>query len=973
MPILEEKHWMFVGFDEDSCYVYLDKNQISLTSDYLNVTTICIPVKKSRMFILAEETLKHIGKNPDTLEYIESFMRFNIDKNNCTVYEYNFKDKRKQTIFAQTIAVNNLAWKFISSKSIEQKILINAQGLLNKKEKEESTLQKTDEYTRKTDETVFEVVKQPPALSIDIIFNNPFRILGLPVDATEREIEKHANDLKMYIEMGKTPKVKFEIPCFPPCERTSESVEEAKKKIEQSEKKLQQSLFWYSNEGSVNQLALDVLSEGKTEKAIELLENVLSKHTINSYNIESIRPTDDEIDEAIVDNFFIPYLADYYEIDQILSDIFNRRRLLDTLKIYAADMREEIFLGSDDIYYVTPDETIGVDDNEEEMELNVEIEKYSVDAIIKNMSEKNLALPAKDFSHAKNLMVLYLGMAFNDNKLNFEYFNKALYLAGRILHSSKALSQYVTLVIGPYHKHNNDAMIAKYFIGELLKCIQPLLDNNISDEALKVIVKSFGLFPDELNKDVIRKLVNKPIQAIKKRVEETAEKRGKNPLEANKYGKELYTNTYDKLLILKDILSTNNLQYQKISYEVADELESCFIDFFTKNKGTENNIDPGDDALRLAKWADSIAIDTRIKDRINTWMPVLEEWVKDKPVRERIKKAEPHIDYIVKQLNGLPDPDKVSSNELIVADRFFENCTKSLNSLKSVLAVDSRSMPSITILEQFENNENKWPENEDGDFIKKIEGGKYILTNENEKSSYWTWGLRHHNFSNFPAFTLECSITKIKGTDNSGFGIVWSYQKKGEDQNYFTFCVTGDGRSFLREYDQRWVGGFPWTALEYVVQGDETNVLTVRRNTNSIDLYINDKPIVVGEKISLQNMTGTGIGFYVESNISIGVNYLYFCNANVPDFRTIFDYNYYMSLSSAVVSRTLDFCIAYANRTHDMEKPIMLMNKIQQIDMAPELRKRFDNNENILKSNLRIKEANTPPLVKLFKKVSKWI
>ena len=105
MPILEEKHWMFVGFDEDSCYMYLDKNQISLTSDYLNVTTICIPVKKSRMFILAEATLKHIGKNPDTLEYIESFMRFDINKNNCTVYEYKFKDKQKQTIFAQTIAV----------------------------------------------------------------------------------------------------------------------------------------------------------------------------------------------------------------------------------------------------------------------------------------------------------------------------------------------------------------------------------------------------------------------------------------------------------------------------------------------------------------------------------------------------------------------------------------------------------------------------------------------------------------------------------------------------------------------------------------------------------------------------------------------------------------------------------------------------------------------------------------------------
>ncbi len=970
MPILEEKHWMFVGFDEDSCYMYLDKNQISLTSDYLNVTTICIPVKKSRMFILAEATLKHIGENPDTLEYIESFMRFDIDKNNCTVYEYNFKDKQKQTIFAQTIAVNNLAWKFISSKSIEQKILINAQGLLHNKEKEESTLQKTDEYIRKTDETVFKVVKQPPNLSIDIIFNNPFRILGLPVNATEREIAKHANDLKMYVEMGKVPKVKLEITCFPSCERTSDSIEEAKKKIERSENRLLYSFFWYSNEG-INRLALDVLSEGNTEKAMELWGKVLNKHLAGLDNIEkNIQPTDGEIDDAIVDNILIPYLEDNYEIDYILSDIFNARALRDALKFYTADIREGVLHSNDNCYYVVSDEPIGVDDNGEEMELDIEIEKTSINSIIENLSGEKLALPANDFLCAKNLMVLYLGLAFKENELNCAYFSKSLHLAGRVFRSSKPLGQYAA----SFDRHDNGELVTKLYIDEILKCVKPLLDDGMHNTKIKEIAKSFGLFPDTFRKDAIAELTYKPIQAIKKRVAETAEKRKKNPLEANKYGEELYINTYEKLLILKDILLTNNLQYQKISYEVADELESCFIDFFTKNKGTENNIDPGDDALKLAKYATSIAIDTRIKDRISTWMPVLEEWVKDKPIRERRKKAEPHIDYIVKQLNGLPGPDKVSSNELIVADRFLEKCTTSLNSLRSILAVDSRSMPSITILEQFEDNENKWSENVEGDFTKKIEDGKYILTNENEKSNYWTWGLTHLNFSNFPAFNLECSVTKIKGDDDEGYGIVWSFQKKGEDQNYFIFCVTGDGRCWLREYNQgQWLGGFAWMELEQVAKGNETNILTVRRNTNSIDLYINDKPIVVGEKISLQNMTGTGIGFWVGSNLTIGINYLYFCNAYISDFRTIFDYNYYMSLSSAVASRTLDYCIAYANRTGDMEKPIMLMNKIQQIDMAPELRKRFDSNENILKSNLRIKEANTPPLIKLFKKVSKWL
>lgn len=809
-------------------------------------------------------------------------------------------------------------------------------------------------------------------LYANIVFNNPFRILGLPVNATEREITKQENDLKIYFKMGKTPKVKVEFPCFPACNRTSESVEEAKKKIERSENRLLYSFFWYSNEGSVNQLALDVLSEGKTEKAMELWEKALSKYMIDSDMVEkSFQPTDGELVNAIIDNFLIPYLADNYEIDQILSESVSRHALRSALKVYATDIREENLSSDDDFYYVVSNGPIGTDDNDEEMELDVEIEKTSVDALIADLSSKNLALPVKDFSYAKNLMVLYLGLAFKENELNFRYFSNALHLAGRIFHSNDALSQYATSIVGSHYGHDNGNMIAKFYIDEILKCVKPLLDDNPYKGTLDEIAKSFCLFPDKFRKEAIAILTNKPIQDIKKKVKETANKREKNPLEANKYGEELYKNTYDTLLTLKDILLANSLQYQNISDAVADEIVACSFDFFMEHRDKESNIDPGDDALKLAKYADCIASATRIKDRINKNMPILEEWVKDKPSRERRKKADPHIDYIVKQLNGLPDPDKVSPNELSVADTFLGYCMVRLRALKNIISLNVENLPSIIILEQFENNENKWPENEEGDFIRKIEGGKYILQSTNKKNGHWSWGVNHLDFSKFYNFTFECSITKIKGTDNAGFGIVWSYQKKAENTGYFKFCISGNGYYCFKEYNQGWVGGFKWTASEHVVRGNETNILTVRKNGNLVNFYINDK-LIIGERISGENMIGNGIGFDVAQDMTIGVNYLYFCDTYISDFRTIFDYNYYMNLSSAVASRTLDFCIAYANRTHDMEKPITLMNKIQHIDMAPELRKRFDNNENILKSNLRIKEANTPPIIKLFKKVSKW-
>ena len=38
---------------------------------------------------------------------------------------------------------------------------------------------------------------------MDIIFQNPFRVLGLSVDATDREIVKQIDDLSIYTDMGK--------------------------------------------------------------------------------------------------------------------------------------------------------------------------------------------------------------------------------------------------------------------------------------------------------------------------------------------------------------------------------------------------------------------------------------------------------------------------------------------------------------------------------------------------------------------------------------------------------------------------------------------------------------------------------------------------------------------------------------------------------------------------------------------------
>jgi hypothetical protein len=107
---------------------------------------------------------------------------------------------------------------------------------------------------------------------MNLINNNPYRILGIPLTATEREIAKQINTLATYAEMGKVKSLETDFPFLPAVTRTPEAIDEAKKQIEQSESKLLYSLFWFWKNNSADELALEVLKEGNTNKAIAIWE-----------------------------------------------------------------------------------------------------------------------------------------------------------------------------------------------------------------------------------------------------------------------------------------------------------------------------------------------------------------------------------------------------------------------------------------------------------------------------------------------------------------------------------------------------------------------------------------------------------------------------------------------------------------------------------------------------------------------------
>lgn len=102
--------------------------------------------------------------------------------------------------------------------------------------------QVSDRQTRHRD--VSECKSLIAASTKDLFRHNAFRITGLAVDATAREVIRHADKLKMLLELGQEPHAKNNAhPLDPP--PTIDEIREAIQKIKDPEKRLIDEFFWF--------------------------------------------------------------------------------------------------------------------------------------------------------------------------------------------------------------------------------------------------------------------------------------------------------------------------------------------------------------------------------------------------------------------------------------------------------------------------------------------------------------------------------------------------------------------------------------------------------------------------------------------------------------------------------------------------------------------------------------------------------
>jgi hypothetical protein len=168
--------------------------------------------------------------------------------------------------------------------------------------------------------------------------------------------------------------------------------------------------------------------------------------------------------------------------------------------------------------------------------------------------------------------------------------------------------------------------------------------------------------------------------------------------------------------------------------------------------------------------------------------------------------------------------------------------------------------------DDFDNNNNNWQIDADQTRIFKIEGGVYSIQN---KLQYNSVSSRiNREFDQNRDFLIECEITKTKGFNKKGFGLVWGREKT----DYYGFYITGAGEFLVLKWEagkREFIVGIqksPQVKVE-----DSKNKLSIKKESNKQYFYINDSLVQVTDFFPFY---GQEIGFANGGKLTMEVDYL---------------------------------------------------------------------------------------------------
>lgn len=133
-----------------------------------------------------------------------------------------------------------------------------------------------------------------------------------------------------------------------------------------------------------------------------------------------------------------------------------------------------------------------------------------------------------------------------------------------------------------------------------------------------------------------KKFTEEPIHKIEVQIEQCTKKRAKDKINAYKFATDLYSNTKSELTLLKSIVGNSNLQYKMLADNIAKEILQCSVDYFNESQEQDKSNNYLEEAMKLAKLAESIAVNDATKNKVKENISTL-EGMKDRELNQAIE------------------------------------------------------------------------------------------------------------------------------------------------------------------------------------------------------------------------------------------------------------------------------------------------------------------------------------------------
>lgn len=403
---------------------------------------------------------------------------------------------------------------------------------------------------------------------MNIIKNNPFRILGILVGTSTKEEHAKARKIKMYIEAEQEIPEDFSFPIIGNLDRSLENINDAISKLTLNNDRVNASLFWFYNGNTITD-----------EPMFEAMKSSLddAKEAVNAW---------------------------------------------------------------------------------EKLAFSAEITKRNASAF-------------------QNLSTLYLNSAFKKNTIYKNKLEKGIGLKLMFLESD-FFNDFIQLSSDETYKiSKQDLQI--YFLNQVYVEIEKI-DKDLVDWFIDCI-SGINFVAKE---DFLSNFISKPIDSIKEKIEEVKRKRKENPASAYIVGKELFDFSENKLSFVKNILGKNDLQFTSLSDKISDEILQCGITYFKKYRDTST--DPSDFTMELFSKAKKYAIGSVAKQRCEENTDNLQEWIDEKPERDKQKKIAVDFEKIINILQKYDGKPETVTN----ADNLLNESIPHLKNIKNVLGVNDQ-------------------------------------------------------------------------------------------------------------------------------------------------------------------------------------------------------------------------------------------------------------------------------------------